>query len=376
MTDQVNADWTELQVTIPAADTDRAGDIAQMVVPYGIYIEDYSHLEEEAMEIAHIDLIDEDLLKKDRTKSIIHVYISPEENPAEAISFLKERFEAVGIENTITAANCAEEDWINNWKKYFKPIPVGNRLLVRPMWEDEYEAGDRVVLHLEPGLAFGTGTHETTRLCMELLEKYVKPGDTMLDMGCGSGILSVAGLLLGAGSAVGVDIDALAVKTAVANAEINHVGDKFTGICGNLADKGNGFFLMDTKFTLLFCNIDLDKNRDGYVLFCRLFFDFFCQMQTVHRMDEFCLSNDIFHFVCLQMSDHMPADIFWKNFHFFTHFLNFILPKITRPKIIYGLKHFDWLGFADSDQCHITAFSSCVFACFAYICFYLLQVFL
>ena len=116
MTDQVNADWTELQVTIPAADTDRAGDIAQMVVPYGIYIEDYSHLEEEAMEIAHIDLIDEDLLKKDRTKSIIHVYISPEENPAEAISFLKERFEAVGIENTITAANCAEEDWINNCK--------------------------------------------------------------------------------------------------------------------------------------------------------------------------------------------------------------------------------------------------------------------
>ena len=186
MTDQVNADWTELQVTIPAADTDRAGDIAQMVVPYGIYIEDYSHLEEEAMEIAHIDLIDEDLLKKDRTKSIIHVYISPEENPAEAISFLKERFEAVGIENTITAANCAEEDWINNWKKYFKPIPVGNRLLVRPMWEDEYEAGDRVVLHLEPGLAFGTGTHETTRLCMELLEKYVKPGVKVLDLGTGS----------------------------------------------------------------------------------------------------------------------------------------------------------------------------------------------
>lgn len=221
MTDQVNADWTELQVTIPAADTDRAGDIAQMVVPYGIYIEDYSHLEEEAMEIAHIDLIDEDLLKKDRTKSIIHVYISPEENPAEAISFLKERFEAVGIENTITAANCAEEDWINNWKKYFKPIPVGNRLLVRPMWEDEYEAGDRVVLHLEPGLAFGTGTHETTRLCMELLEKYVKPGDTMLDMGCGSGILSVAAHMLGAEDVTAVDIDPNAVRIAAENAEKN-----------------------------------------------------------------------------------------------------------------------------------------------------------
>ena len=235
MTDQVNADWTELQVTIPAADTDRAGDIAQMVVPYGIYIEDYSHLEEEAMEIAHIDLIDEDLLKKDRTKSIIHVYISPEENPAEAISFLKERFEAVGIENTITAANCAEEDWINNWKKYFKPIPVGNRLLVRPMWEDEYEAGDRVVLHLEPGLAFGTGTHETTRLCMELLEKYVKPGDTMLDMGCGSGILSIISLLLGADSAFAIDIDPNAVDIAYQNAGMNDVDiSKYTVKAGDI----------------------------------------------------------------------------------------------------------------------------------------------
>lgn len=234
MTDQVNADWTELQVTIPAADTDRAGDIAQMVVPYGIYIEDYSHLEEEAMEIAHIDLIDEDLLKKDRTKSIIHVYISPEENPAEAISFLKERFEAVGIENTITAANCAEEDWINNWKKYFKPIPVGNRLLVRPMWEDEYEAGDRVVLHLEPGLAFGTGTHETTRLCMELLEKYVKPGDTMLDMGCGSGILGIAAAVLGAGAVVLSDIDPQAAEASAYNAELNKVSDKCKIILGDL----------------------------------------------------------------------------------------------------------------------------------------------
>ena len=252
MTDQVNADWTELQVTIPAADTDRAGDIAQMVVPYGIYIEDYSHLEEEAMEIAHIDLIDEDLLKKDRTKSIIHVYISPEENPAEAISFLKERFEAVGIENTITAANCAEEDWINNWKKYFHPIPVGEKLLIRPLWEEDYDAQGRTVLHLEPGLAFGTGTHETTRLCLELLEKYVTPGIDFLDMGCGSGILSVAALLLGAKSAVGVDIDPLAVKTAVENAETNGVAERFTGICGNLAEKVTG------KFQVVAANIVAD----------------------------------------------------------------------------------------------------------------------
>jgi ribosomal protein L11 methyltransferase len=135
-----------------------------------------------------------------------------------------------------------EEDWINNWKKYFKPIKVGQKLLIRPTWENEYEAGDRAVLHLEPGLAFGTGTHETTRLCMELLEKYVKPEMEVLDIGCGSGILSVAALLLGAKSAVGVDIDELAVKTAVQNAEINHVENRFTGICGNLTEKVSGQF--------------------------------------------------------------------------------------------------------------------------------------
>lgn len=250
--DMVNADWTELVVTVDAKYADTAGDIAQMVVPYGIYIEDYTGLEAQVKEIAHIDLIDEDLLKKDRSKALIHVYISPEENPMEAVSFLKERLESEGIDYDIGTKSCRDEDWINNWKKYFKPIEVGEKLLVRPTWEDEYEAGDRKVLHLEPGLAFGTGTHETTRLCMELIEKHLKPGDTMLDMGCGSGILSVAGLLLGAQSAIGVDIDALAVKTAIENAELNGVSSRFTGICGNLTDK------VDGTFNLLAANIVAD----------------------------------------------------------------------------------------------------------------------
>ena len=238
----MDSNWTEIQIKIPAPEAERAGDIANMVVPYGIYMEDYSHLEEEAMEIAHIDLIDEELLQKDRDTAIIHVYISPEENPAEAVSFLRERYEAVGIPCEISQGACREEDWLNNWKKYFKPMPVGEKLLIRPLWEEEYDPQGRTVLHLEPGLAFGTGTHETTRLCLELLEKYVSPGTGFLDMGCGSGILSVAALLLGAKSAVGVDIDPLAVKTAVENARVNGVGERFTGICGNLGEKVTGKF--------------------------------------------------------------------------------------------------------------------------------------
>ena len=129
----MSENWTELKIKVPAPQADLAGAIANMVVPYGIYMEDYSHLEEEAMEIAHIDLIDEELLQKDREHAIIHIYISPEANPAEAVSFLKERFQAEQIPFELDSDSCVEEDWINNWKKYFKPIPVGGEAFDTPL---------------------------------------------------------------------------------------------------------------------------------------------------------------------------------------------------------------------------------------------------
>ncbi len=247
------ADWTEIKITVPASEVDRAGDIASMAVPYGIYIEDYRNLEQEAREIARIDLIDENLLAKDRTIGIVHIYISPEENPAEAVAFLEERFTSEGIPFTIDETVCRNEDWENNWKKYFKPTPVGKRLLIHPVWEDEYEAGDRAVIHLEPGLAFGSGTHDTTRLCLESLEKYAAPGKAMLDVGCGSGILSVCALLLGADRAVGVDIDPLAVKTAAENGRQNGFTEpRYTVLQGSLTDKVEG------KYDIIAANIVAD----------------------------------------------------------------------------------------------------------------------
>lgn len=244
--------WTEIKISVNADDIDKASDIANVVVPYGIYIEDYRSLEQEVEEIAHIDLIDEDLLKKDRNKAYVHIYLEPDVQPSEAVAFLSERYNAEGIEHSIELLDCAEEDWRNNWKKYFNPIPVGEKLLIRPSWRDDYDAGERKVLSIDPGLAFGTGGHETTRLCLEMCEKHLKDGDSVLDVGCGSGILGIATLLLGAKDAVGVDIDEVAVRTAKENAAINGVGDRFTAICGSFTDKVEG------KYDIVLANIVAD----------------------------------------------------------------------------------------------------------------------
>lgn len=245
--------WSEIAITVDTKDIETAGSIANMVVPYGIYIEDYSDLENEVMEIAHIDLIEEELLQADRTKAIIHIYVNPHENPFEAVSFVKERLDSEKISYDIELFDCATEDWVNNWKQYFHPMPIGEKLLIRPVWEDEYDAQGRIVLHLEPGLAFGTGSHPTTKLCLETLEKYISTDSTVLDIGCGSGILSIACLLLGAKNAFGVDIDKLAVKTATENALENGFGaDKFTAVEGNLSDKVKG------KYSVVVANIVAD----------------------------------------------------------------------------------------------------------------------
>ena len=124
----------------------------------------------------------------------------------------------------VTVVSVDEEDWANNWKQYYKPLEIGTRLLVLPSWEQQPET-DRIVLKLDPGMAFGTGAHHTTRMCLEFLEKTVRSGDTMLDLGCGSGILSIAARLLGAVDATAVDIDPIAESIAYENAAMNGIDD-------------------------------------------------------------------------------------------------------------------------------------------------------
>ena len=216
--------FTEIKIKVDIKQIETASAIANMVVPYGIYIEDYSDIYEGVEQIAHIDLIDEDLLKKERDIAVIHIYLNECDNPKEAISYLSERFKAEGIAAEVVSENVDDSLWNENWKKYFKPFAVGKKLAVCPSWE-KYENREN---------------HATTSLCMELLEKYTNGSTTVLDIGTGSGILCISALLLGAKSAFGVDIDEMSVKTAKENAKRNGVEAKCDFAVGDLAKSVTG----------------------------------------------------------------------------------------------------------------------------------------
>ena len=174
-------EWTDIRLTVSKADAEAAEAVATMIAEGGIYIEDYSDIEEQVEQIAHVDLIEQELLDKPRDTVIIHMYLEPGASPVETLALIAARMEAAGIPYTSETEGVEQEDWQNGWRKYYHPMDVGQRLAIVPSWQD-YDT-DRVKLILDPGLAFGTGGHETTNLCLEVLDERVKGGERVLDIG-------------------------------------------------------------------------------------------------------------------------------------------------------------------------------------------------
>ena len=233
-------EWTDISITVAKRDADTAEAIATMVANGGIYIEDYSDLEQQAWEIAHVDLIEQELLDKPRDVVIVHMYLAPDENPAEVLPLFEERLQNSGINYQLNTTGVEQEDWQNGWKKYYHAMDIGDRLAIVPGWEDHQT--DRIKIIMDPGMAFGTGTHETTSLCLETLDSLVKGGERVLDIGTGSGILAIAALKLGAAEAEGVDIDPMCVRTAGENAALNGVQNDLTVLVGDLSEKATGVY--------------------------------------------------------------------------------------------------------------------------------------
>ena len=214
------------------------------------------------------DYVDEELMQAKACETNIKFYVTADSAGRETIGEVERSLSELSAMDTegvfgrlaLAFSNVDEEDWANNWKQYFKPLSVGEKILILPEWETLEEETDRTVFVINPGMSFGTGSHHTTRLCLERLEKYIKPGMNVLDLGCGSGILSLVALLLGAESATAVDIDPNAAKIAGENAERNGIAsDRYRIFAGNiLEDEELVKQLADRQYDLVLANIVAD----------------------------------------------------------------------------------------------------------------------
>ena len=262
-------DWIEISITTTSLGIEPVcGNLYQLGIT-GLQIEDTQDFKE-FLENNHQfwDYVDEDLIKEKEKETCIKAYVSDNASGNEMLLAIKQAIDALKAYDVngeygkleISLGNLSEEDWANNWKKYFHPMNVGNKILIKPEWEELTEQTDRMVFNINPGMTFGTGSHYTTQLCIEELENYVDETKTVLDLGCGSGILSIISLMLGAKSALAVDIDPNCIDIAYQNAKRNNVNiDNYEVISGNILDDDNICkYIQKNKYDVVLANIVAD----------------------------------------------------------------------------------------------------------------------
>lgn len=242
--------WTQIKVKCNVTDLETVSAVMSMLDNF-IMTEDYRDIDTELKSV-YGDLIDESILKADKSKGSCSIFVPEEKNVSEYISYINERLPLLGIPYETEIINTADEEWSTAWKKYYKPTPIGERIVIVPSWEHYDKKDGEIIIDMDPGMAFGTGTHETTRLCASLLEKYIKQGDKMLDIGSGSGILAICGAKLGASSCFACDIDPVAVRTEKENCERNGCGNVTCAVSDLLAG------VPDEKYDIVTANIVAD----------------------------------------------------------------------------------------------------------------------
>ncbi len=257
--------WLELHIDTVHGGLDTVEALLSSLDIDGVVIDDETDFQE-FLENNHQywDYVDEDLEKSMQGKSRVTFYLPADETGFAKVAEVRIALQRLKEERSdcgtllMTMDDLQDSDWENNWKQYYKPMEIGERLLVIPEWETA-EIGDRVPLILEPGLTFGTGSHATTRLCLTALEKAVKGGEKVLDLGCGSGILSIAALKLGAKEALAVDIDDKCLTVAYDNAALNGIGkDTYTVTVGDVLGDGEMRATIGGGYDIVLANIVAD----------------------------------------------------------------------------------------------------------------------
>ncbi len=261
--------WTKLTIDTTVEAVDILSAFLDDLGVEGIMIEDNVPLTEEEKNAMFVDipLIEGEDDGTAKVSCFIDDSFSLDTLKADIVAELTrlEEFIPVGSKN-ISLSNTEDKDWINNWKQFFKPFRLYDNIVIKPTWEtlDEVNEGDMVV-EIDPGIAFGTGSHETTKLCIGQLKKYLKAGDTVFDVGSGSGILSIISVMLGAGFVHGMDIDEVAVRASIENREVNHMTEEQLVLtCGNLlaGDEATSKMALDVnggkKYDIVVANILAD----------------------------------------------------------------------------------------------------------------------
>ncbi|BDR67810.1 ribosomal protein L11 methyltransferase [Clostridium tetani] len=249
-------DWIELTIITSSQAVEAVSAILYNTDVQGIAIEDSKDVEFQKKNKGDWDYFDETLINIEEG-AVIKAYYREDENFMKYLKYIEEsvkNLEQLGFDKgkgIVTTSKVNEEDWENNWKKYYKPTKVGEKIVIKPIWEEYEENPEEIILELDPGMAFGTGTHETTRMCIESLEKYVKEEDVVFDIGTGSGILGIAAAKLNAKKVIGVDLDEVAVDSAKKNVGFNQL-DNIEILHGDLMEVVKG------KCNIIVANIIAD----------------------------------------------------------------------------------------------------------------------
>ncbi len=207
--------WTQIKVTVPLRELDALVAVMSMI-NNNLMIEDYSDIDTN-LKTCYGDLIDEKILNANKDIASVSVFIPSDRSYMDDLAYIRQRCGELDLHAEVELVGVNEEDWANSWKQYYKPIKIGEKIVICPAWERYTPAAGEIVIRMDPGMAFGTGTHETTRLVIRLLEKYTKEGQRMLDVGTGTGILAICASRLGAEICRAYDIDPTAVRVAREN---------------------------------------------------------------------------------------------------------------------------------------------------------------
>ena len=243
-------EWHQIRATVKLPELDALTAIMSML-SNNLMIEDYSDID---LKTCYGDLIDESILNADKTVASVSVFLPCEKNYNEAVDFIRTRCDCEGLHATIEVVGVNEEDWANSWKEYYKPLHIGEKIVIVPAWERYDKKEHEVIVTMDPGMAFGTGTHETTRLVIGLLERYTAKGCSVLDVGTGSGILAICASRLGAGSCYAYDIDPVAVRVA----KDNIVSNECDNIVCEQSDLLKSAYKREGGYDLITANIVAD----------------------------------------------------------------------------------------------------------------------